>query len=339
MTDMPDTTYVVWKMSHALVLEDFVAFDDIDISYEQMTAIGNELALVGTRRVEPGNSQVFIRKLEKNSLVQNGDRSYGPAVGDEFGVSVTPFYDSDSLMIVGSTNAFKTDDLDAYICLVDEANDSIWERGYGWNSNGANADDFGVNAVSSYDNAIYLGLTTNTFGQGGSDYHVYKMDTAGIFILGTSHGLSGDEVLKQLYLSSDSTYFMIGVSSSVGIGGDDILIVKTKNFIPNPPKAFVTYRDDESTVEPLLSNQSPISDGDKLIISNGLHGYRLSTNEAETITSIEIIDMNGRLIKAYDANESSDFFVPHFSSKGVYLISILMNQGQDRLHRKIVGGF
>ena len=81
----------------------------------------------------------------------------------------------------------------------------IWSKTLGWNPNVTNRDEFGINSVIGSNKNIYFGLTTETYGEGGDDFHCYELQQDGSYIQGNSFGLSTDEVLVQLIALADSS--------------------------------------------------------------------------------------------------------------------------------------
>lgn len=324
-----DTTYKLLKTDSNLQLLDSIDISAYDLIDPKSIFLKNEgICIVGSST--NGQAKIIAFDQENLSLINNLE--IGSEIGSEIGVSLTTYFDSNLALLTGSTNSYFSDDYDAFIALLDSTlTDTLWMKAYGWNSNGDNFNDFGVNSITSYDEAIYLGLTTNTFGQGGSDYHVYKLDTSGIFILGTSHGLTGDETLKQLFLSRDSTYFLIGTTNTPNIGGEDILIVKTKTFTSNPPKVFKTYIDDQTLANSIIG----ITEGNlnlELYIhcTDGL--CKVEIIGGEIIENLWVYDFQGRIIESLNPNAENIQF--HLQS-GVYIVAFQLLGKPNLIKRQI----
>jgi hypothetical protein len=74
-------------------------------------------------------------------------------------------------------------------------------------------------------NYIIAGTTTS-FGSGGSDIYIIKIDTSGGVIWEKTYGGSGNEQAGTIVLNSTSDYVISGITDSYGSGGYDAYLLK-----------------------------------------------------------------------------------------------------------------
>ena len=107
--------------------------------------------------------------------------------------------------------------------LAADGSDSLWAYNYG----GTQA-DYGVSAkqVTLGGGFITIGNTLS-FGAGGTDIYVVRVDDAGDTIWTTTYGGSGDEEARTIILMPDSGFVFGGWTDSYGAGGDDFYLIRT----------------------------------------------------------------------------------------------------------------
>lgn len=91
---------------------------------------------------------------------------------------------------------------------------------------GGNGYDVGYGVKQTFDNGYIIIGSTSSFGQGNTDMYLLKLDTMGQKTFETSFGGYSNEIGKSVVQLSDSSYVMVGYTSSFGIGGYDVFLVK-----------------------------------------------------------------------------------------------------------------
>lgn len=92
---------------------------------------------------------------------------------------------------------------------------------------GGNGYDVGYDVKQTLDNGYIITGSTSSFGQGNTDLYLLKIDSMGQKKFQTSFGGYNNEIGKSIVQLSDSSFVMVGYTSSSGIGGYDIFLVKT----------------------------------------------------------------------------------------------------------------
>lgn len=92
---------------------------------------------------------------------------------------------------------------------------------------GGNGYDVGYDVKQTFDGGYIITGSTSSFGQGNTDMYLLKLDSMGQVKFERSFGGLNNEIGKSVVqLSSDSGYVMAGYTSSSGVGGYDMYLVK-----------------------------------------------------------------------------------------------------------------
>ena len=97
-----------------------------------------------------------------------------------------------------------------------------WSKTYG----GTNG-DWGFSVVKSSDGGYVIAGVTSSYGLGGDDVYLVKTDSAGSMLWNKTYGGTSNDDGCSVIQTSDGGYVIAGVTSSYGLGGDDVYLVKT----------------------------------------------------------------------------------------------------------------
>jgi len=92
---------------------------------------------------------------------------------------------------------------------------------------GGNGYDEGYDVKQTLDGGYIITGSTSSFGQGNTDMYLLKLDSMGVKKFETSFGGVSNEIGKGVVQLIDSSYVIAGYTSSTGVGGYDIFLVKT----------------------------------------------------------------------------------------------------------------
>jgi hypothetical protein len=92
---------------------------------------------------------------------------------------------------------------------------------------GGNGYDVGYDVKQTLDGGYIITGSTSSFGQGNTDMYFLKLDSMGWKQFETSFGGVSNEIGKSVVQLIDSSYVIAGYTSSTGVGGYDIFLVKT----------------------------------------------------------------------------------------------------------------
>jgi hypothetical protein len=135
--------------------------------------------------------------------------------------------DDGSYLLAGSTESFGAGVDDFWLVKVDSSGNHEWNRTYG----GSNS-DYAFSTVGTSDGGYAIGGRTRSFGSGGADFWLVKVDSSGNHEWNQTYGGTGNDPAHTLVEASlagtvDGGYVLAGFTVSFGAGGQDGWLVKT----------------------------------------------------------------------------------------------------------------
>jgi hypothetical protein len=177
-----------------------------------------------------GTTQSFGLGLYDLYLVKtdaNGNavwtRNYGTD-DSEYGMSVLHTSD-DGYIIAGYTYSTGPTLADLYLVKTDSNGDSVWTKYYGGSS-----EESGFSLSDASDGGYIFAATTTSFGAGGSDFWLLRLDQNGDTLWTCTYGGLYQETAYCVEQTSDGGYIIAGYSSSFGNGSYDVYIVRTDSL-------------------------------------------------------------------------------------------------------------
>jgi uncharacterized protein (TIGR02145 family) len=168
------------------------------------------------RASDSDDFNIFLIKTD-SSGIEEWDQEYG---GDGFDRGYDVQITSDGGVVIGgATNSFGGN-WDYYLIKTDSLGIEEWSSTFG----GQNS-DMSFSVHESYDGGFVLGGTTNSFGNGNSDFWVVKTDMNGVEEWSISFGGINDDYCNVILETSDGRYLSAGVTSSYGNGEEDMWLV------------------------------------------------------------------------------------------------------------------
>jgi len=164
-----------------------------------------------------GGSDFYCIKLSSSgSLLWT--RSVGGAQHD-FGYSITGTNDG-GFVLVGQTLSFGAGADDVYVVKLDGNGNLLWTRTVGGSGN-----DRGMSVVQDLNGNYILAGHTDSFGAGGEDFYVIKLDNNGNLLWTRTTGGTGNEQAWGVLVDTDGGYVVSGKSNSFN-GWNGMYIVK-----------------------------------------------------------------------------------------------------------------
>jgi len=111
---------------------------------------------------------------------------------------------------------------DWYVIRTDSNGTLTWERTFG----GVNT-EWADNAFQTPDGGFLISGTTNSFGAGGFDFYLIRVNSSGDTMWTKTYGGSGDDWTSTSLLTSDNGMLIGGATSSFGNGQEDIYLIRT----------------------------------------------------------------------------------------------------------------
>jgi hypothetical protein len=129
---------------------------------------------------------------------------------------------SDSgFMFTAMNRSFGAGEYDAWVVKFDGNGNIDWQKAYGGTQN-----DYGQTIYPTLDGGYILGGATLTFGAGGADFWVLKLDEDGNIEWQKAYGGPENDWLRTIRPTSDGGYIAAGRTSSFGAGDDDAWVLK-----------------------------------------------------------------------------------------------------------------
>jgi hypothetical protein len=171
-----------------------------------------------TKSFGVGGADVYVVKLDANGNLQWTKTIGEPA--DEVGFSLIQTSDG-GYAIAGYTSSFGAGSWDVYVVKLDANGNLQWTKtigGKGWEA--------GHSLIRTSDGGYAIAGTTTSFGAGGWDVYVVKLDASGNLQWTKTIGGPKEDWGASLIQTSDGGYAIAGHTRSFGVGDWDVYVVK-----------------------------------------------------------------------------------------------------------------
>jgi predicted RNase H-related nuclease YkuK (DUF458 family) len=151
---------------------------------------------------------------------QSWEKIFG-GTNDDDGLSVQQTTDG-GYIITGGTKSFGNGSTDFYLIKTDGNGDSIWTKTFG----GTNY-DYGWSVQQTTDGGYIITGTTESFGNGSTDFYLIKTDGNGDSIWTKTFGGTNYDEGYSVQQTTDGGYIVCGRTKSFGNGNNDVYLIKT----------------------------------------------------------------------------------------------------------------
>ena len=167
-----------------------------------------------------GHDFWLIRTDENGNELWN--YTYG-GISSDAAVSVIQTSTGDFVM-TGYSYTYSYGDKDVWVVKTNADGNEVWNHHYG----GSGADQ-GMSIVESPDGCYVIAGFTSSFGSGGTDVWLLKIDINGNLEWDRCFGGNNDDWAGSIDLTLDGGYILSGDTKSYGTGGYDVWMIKTDN--------------------------------------------------------------------------------------------------------------
>jgi hypothetical protein len=182
------------------------------------TSDGGYAITGGTNSFGAGEPDVYVVKLDANGNLQ-WTKTIG---GENWDVGFSLVQTSDGgYAIAGATNSFDAGEADVYVVKLDASGSLQWTK-----TIGGPTSEIGSSLIQTSDGGYAIVGATNSFGAGGEDVYVVKLDASGNLQWTKTIGGPGADWGRSLIQTSDGGYAIAGCTKSFGAGGLDVYVVK-----------------------------------------------------------------------------------------------------------------
>lgn len=180
-------------------------------------ASGDYIVVGRTQSYGTGLEDVYLLKIDAD-----GDtvwtRTYG-GIGYESGNSLVETPDN-GYLIAGSTDSYGAGGSDLYLIKTSIRGDTLWTRTYG-----GGLDDEAQCIISAAAGGYMIVGTTESFGSGGKDIWILKINGSGDTLWSRTFGGDGHEFGYSVAAAYNG-YFLTGSTNSFGAGVEDVYTVR-----------------------------------------------------------------------------------------------------------------
>ncbi|MFA7361066.1 MAG: T9SS type A sorting domain-containing protein [Candidatus Kapaibacterium sp.] len=165
-----------------------------------------------------GNEDVYIIKLRSNGTLQ-WSKTLGGA-GDDYGRSIIQTTDG-GYAVAGYTASFGASGNDMLIAKLNAGGTLQWSRTFG-----EMGDDLAYSIIQTLDGGYAVAGYTESFGGGGKDMYIIKLDAGGTLQWSKTVGGTNDDLAYSIIQTTDGGYTAAGYTASSGVGGNNMYVVK-----------------------------------------------------------------------------------------------------------------
>lgn len=191
-------------------------------AYDMKQTADNGFILAGNTYTGSSNGMnIYLVRTGTNGLT-NWTRTYG-GTNYEIAHAVEQIWDG-GYAICGTTESYGEFVASGYLYLIrtDANGNRIWTNTFG----GAGSDyGWGMDVCS--DKTFILVGETTSFGAGGRDVYLVKVNTNGALIWQKTFGGTGNEAGYSVRQTPDGGFIISGITTSYGAGDRDIYLIKT----------------------------------------------------------------------------------------------------------------
>ena len=192
--------------------------DNSSVSSVIQTSEGGYLLGGSAYVLTKDNNDAYLIKTDKYGAVE-WEKTYGGEDSSE-GVSKI-IKTNEGYLILGSTIRYGSPNRSFYLFKVDKNGEYIWEKTYG-----GNGDDRAASLISTSDGGYLLVGSTRSFGEGARQLYIVKIDETGNEQWFKTYGGQEGETAREIILTQDGGFAIVGSTSSFGAGEFDILVLK-----------------------------------------------------------------------------------------------------------------
>jgi thrombospondin type 3 repeat protein len=295
---------------------------DNDDSFESFYVYGDYIYAIGSTKSEGfGLNDILIVKFNKDDLSIEEKKVYGD-FGDEHLYSI--YVDEDYIYAVGSSDVLGQGAKDALLIKFSKEDLSIISQlVYG------GSQDESFYSLEVDEDYIYLAGYTKSVGAGESDTLLLKLDRNTLeFVDKKVYGGGSSEYFKSIDLDGDYIY-AVGGTQSIGIGNNDLLIVKFNKSLEVIERRVLGNAADNHFVSMSVDQDYIYAVGQTKVITRDYQDALIAKFNKEDLDDVEF--------KAYGLSSSEDSFQDVYVDQDyIYAVGSASSSGNRNLDALVV---
>ncbi|MBN4051323.1 gliding motility-associated C-terminal domain-containing protein [bacterium AH-315-M05] len=183
---------------------------------------GGGYIVTGLLDMGAGGYDNFLMKIDANGNVL-WTKNYGGA-GDDRGLYLQQTSDG-GYIVAGNTTSFGAGGWDAYVIKADANGDTLWTRTFG-----GTGEDHSCYVEQTSDGGYFVTGNTGSFGAGGQDVWLLKLDSSGTLLWANTYGGTGTEGQHwdtKGQITPDGGFIISSHTTSFGAGLADVWLIRT----------------------------------------------------------------------------------------------------------------
>jgi uncharacterized delta-60 repeat protein len=207
------------QFAHAITWAGSYGSSEEENVFRSVVALADGSYIVAgvTNHTGAGANDIWIFHVNSTGGI-DWQKTYGGARNEE-PRSIQQTKDG-GFIVTGPTNSFGSGANDVWVLKLENDGDIEWEKTYG----GTKA-DVSHAIEQTFDGGYIVAGHTKSFGSGGQDHFVFKLNSTGGIEWQKAYGGSGNDVLRFVKQVSDGGYVAAGFTHSFGTRGD-IMVIK-----------------------------------------------------------------------------------------------------------------
>ncbi len=193
---------IVWQKSYGGIYQD-------EAGTILPTPDGGIVLTGWTASFQDRQGDAWVLKLDGSGNIQ-WQKAYGGLGKGDWGASIALTSDG-GYVVAGSTSSFGAGYIDGWVFRLDSAGNILWQKTYGGTRN-----DFFAAIAPLSDGGFALAGTTNSFGAGGQNYWVVRLDGEGNLLWNQTYGGLYGDTAQSIAATPDGGYVVTGTAGSWG---------------------------------------------------------------------------------------------------------------------------